>query len=102
MQNTQQLNLDFISDHMPLEPKQEVYGLVVKWLDDQPLGRKFGPFEIQSHIIAVTGGRKRPQDGTITRYIRRYNEQGGHILNTSRARSVYMKNGHRKVANAEK
>lgn len=97
MQNTQQLNLDFISGHMPLEPKQEVYDLVVKWLDRQPLGRKFGPFEIQSHIIAVTGGKKRPQDGTITRYIRKYNEQGGHIENISRSRSTYVKTEERKV-----
>jgi len=93
----QQLNLDFISGHMPLEPKQEVYNLVIKWLDRVAVGRKFGPFEIQSHIIAVTGGKKRPQDGTITRYIRRYNEQGGHITNTSRSRSIYVKEAERKV-----
>ena len=92
-----QLNLDFISGHMPLEPKQEVYALVVKWLDRVQVGRKFGPFEIQSHIIAVTGGKKRPQDGTITRYIRKYNEQGGHIENISRSRSTYVKTEERKV-----
>ena len=97
MQNTQQLSPNFSSGRMPLEPKQDVYSLVVKWLDDQPIGRKFGPFEIQSHIIAVTGGKKRPQDGTITRYIRRYNEQGGHIENTSRSRSTYVKTEERKV-----
>ena len=93
----QQLTLDLTVGPLPVAPKQEVYGLVVKWLDDQPLGRKFGPFEIQSHIIAVTGGKKRPQDGTITRYIRKYNEQGGHIENISRSRSTYVKTEERKV-----
>ena len=97
----QQLTLDLTVGPLPVAPKQEVYDLVVKWLDRQPLGRKFGPGEVQDHIITVTGGKKRPQDGTITRYIRKYNEQGGHILNTSRARSVYMKNGHRKVKNEQ-
>ena len=93
----QQLTFDLTVGPLPVAPKQEVYALVVKWLDRQPVGVKFGPFEIQSHIIAVTGGKKRPQDGTITRYIRRYNEQGGHIENTSRSRSTYVKTEERKV-----
>lgn len=93
----QQLTLNLTVGPLPVAPKQEVYALVVKWLDRQPVGVKFGPFEIQSHIIAVTGGKKRPQDGTITRYIRRYNEQGGHIENTSRSRSTYVKTEERKV-----
>lgn len=93
----QQLTLDLTVGPLPVAPKQEVYALVVKWLDRVQVGRKFGPFEIQSHIIAVTGGKKRPQDGTITRYIRKYNEQGGHIENTSRSRSTYVKTEERKV-----
>lgn len=93
----QQLTLDLTVGPLPVAPKQEVYALVVKWLDKQPVGSKFGPSEIQSHIIAVTGGKKRPQDGTITRYIRKYNERGGHITNTSRARSIYVKEAERKV-----
>lgn len=93
----QQLTLDLTVGPLPVAPKQEVYALVVKWLDRVQAGRKFGPFEIQSHVIAVTGGKKRPQDGTITRYIRKYNEQGGHIENTSRSRSTYVKTEERKV-----
>ncbi len=93
----QQLTFDLTVGPLPVAPKQEVYALVVKWLDSVQVGRKFGPFEIQSHIIAVTGGKKRPQDGTITRYIRKYNEQGGHIENTSRSRSTYVKTEERKV-----
>lgn len=93
----QQLTFDLTVGPLPVAPKQEVYALVVKWLDRVQVGRKFGPFEIQSHIIAVTGGKKRPQDGTITRYIRKYNEQGGHIENTSRSRSTYVKTEERKV-----
>jgi len=93
----QQLTLDLTVGPLPVAPKQEVYALVVKWLDRVQVGRKFGPFEIQSHIIAVTGGKKRPQDGTITRYIRKYNEQGGHIENLSRSRSTYVKTEERKV-----
>jgi len=93
----QQLTLDLTVGPVPVAPKQEVYNLVIKWLDRVQVGRKFGPFEIQSHIIAVTGGKKRPQDGTITRYIRKYNEQGGHIENTSRSRSTYVKTEERKV-----
>ena len=93
----QQLTFDLTVGPVPVAPKQEVYALVVKWLDRVQVGRKFGPFEIQSHIIAVTGGKKRPQDGTITRYIRKYNEQGGHIENTSRSRSTYVKTEERKV-----
>ena len=93
----QQLTLDLTVGTVPVAPKQEVYNLVIKWLDRVQVGRKFGPFEIQSHIIAVTGGKKRPQDGTITRYIRKYNEQGGHIENTSRSRSTYVKTEERKV-----
>ena len=93
----QQLTFDLTVGPLPVAPKQEVYALVVKWLDSVQVGRKFGPFEIQSHIIAVTGGKKRPQDGTITRYIRKYNEQGGHIENISRSRSTYVKTEERKV-----
>jgi hypothetical protein len=93
----QQLTLDLTVGPVPVAPKQEVYNLVIKWLDRVQVGRKFGPFEIQSHIIAVTGGKKRPQDGTITRYIRKYNEQGGHIENISRSRSTYVKTEERKV-----
>lgn len=93
----QQLTLNLTVGPLPVAPKQEVYALVVKWLDRQPVGSKFGPSEIQSHIILVTGGKKRPQDGTITRYIRKYNERGGHIENTSRARSTYVKTEERKV-----
>lgn len=93
----QQLTFDLTVGPLPVAPKQEVYALVVKWLDSVQVGRKFGPFEIQSHIIAVTGGKKRPQDGTITRYIRKYNEKGGHIENISRSRSTYVKTEERKV-----
>lgn len=93
----QQLTLNLTVGPLPVASKQEVYALVVKWLDRQPIGMEFGPFEIQSHIIAVTGGERRPQDGTITRYIRKYNEHGGHITNISRSKSVYVKEAERKV-----
>lgn len=80
-----------------LAMKQEVYALEVKWLDKVPVGRKFHPNEIREHIMAVTGYHKQPDGGTITRYIRKYNEQGGHIENISRSRSTYVKTEERKV-----
>ena len=92
----QQLNLDLSVGPLSIEPKRDVYDLVIKWLDDQPIGKKFNPLDIQRYVEIVTGGKRIPHDGTITRYIRKYNEQGGDILNISRAKSIYMKNGRRK------
>jgi len=93
----QQLTFDLTVGPLPVAPKQEVYALEVKWLDNVPVGRKFHPNEIREHIMAVTGYHKQPDGGTITRYIRRYNEKGGHIENISRSRSTYVKTEERKV-----
>lgn len=93
----QQLTFDLTVGPLPVGPKQEVYALEVKWLDKVPVGRKFHPNEIREHIMAVTGNKKQPDGGTITRYIRKYNEQGGHITNTSRSRSTYVKEKEREV-----
>lgn len=92
-----QLTFDLTVGPLPVAPKQEVYALEVKWLDKVPVGRKFHPNEIREHIMAVTGNKKQPDGGTITRYIRKYNEQGGHITNTSRSRSTYVKEKEREV-----
>jgi hypothetical protein len=42
----QQLTFDLTVGPVPVAPKQEVYNLVIKWLDRVQVGRKFGPFEI--------------------------------------------------------
>lgn len=91
----QQLNLDLYVGPLSMEPKYEVFELVCKWLDKQPVGKKFGPRDIQDHVELVTGGVRRPQDGTITRYIRKYNEQGGCVTCLSRAKSLYIKDKQR-------
>lgn len=94
---TQKLNPELSVGSLPIKPKMAVVKLVFKWLDELPVGRKFGPSEIQNYVFSVTGGERRPQDGTITRYIRMYNEKGGSIENTSRSRSIYRKNNNREV-----
>ncbi|HKM08835.1 MAG TPA: hypothetical protein VJ869_17890, partial [Sphaerochaeta sp.] len=54
-------------------------------------GKEFGPRELQKHVRQSTGGKRNPQDGTITRYIRAYNAQGGMVKNISRSKSLYRK-----------
>ena len=93
---TGQMDL-FKQPNMRMEPKWNVIEMVFNWLDAQPVGRKFGPKEIQNHIEDITDRERQPQDGTITRYIREYNAQGGSILNVDRAKSQYMKEKHRRL-----
>lgn len=85
-----------LQPNLPFEAKESVLKMVFAWIDDQTVGRIFGPRDIQDFIVAKTGGEKQPQDGTITRYIREYNAQGGFVINTSRSKSKYMKNANRK------
>jgi hypothetical protein len=87
----------FTKTSVPLEPKWNVLKIVFDWLDAKPVGYTFGPKEIQDHVEYVTCGDRRPQDGTVTRYIRDYNAQGGCITCTSRAKSRYTKDKKRRV-----
>jgi len=80
---------------MPLRPKYNLTVMVFDWLDRFPVGQKFGPEKIQIHIESITGGACRPQDGTITRYIRKYNEHGGDVTCVSISKSLYVKNRQR-------
>lgn len=77
--------------NIPLEEKTNVLQLVFGWLDRVTPGREFGPRELQKFVRQQTNGRRNPQDGTITRYIRAYNAQGGRIKNVSRSKSLYRK-----------
>ena len=58
------------------------------WTTSRPAG-EFGPRELQKYVRQSTNGKRNPQDGTITRYIRAYNAQGGHVKNVSRSKSIY-------------
>lgn len=76
--------------------KRDVKKIVFEWLDNiLSVGREFGPAEVQRHVRIVTSGKRKPQDATITRYIRFYNEEGGHIRNSSRSKSLYIKEKNR-------
>ncbi|MEA4865331.1 MAG: hypothetical protein VB088_08035 [Sphaerochaeta sp.] len=77
--------------NIPLEEKTNVLRLVFGWLDKVAPGREFGPRELQKFVRQQTDGKRNPQDGTITRYIRAYNAQGGRIKNVSRSKSIYRK-----------
>ncbi len=76
---------------IPMEEKRAVIRIVFDWLDNQPGGKEFGPRELQKHVRQSTDGKCNPQDGTITRYIRAYNAQGGSVKNISRSKSLYRK-----------
>ena len=76
---------------IPMEEKRAVIRIVFDWLDNQPDGKEFGPRELQKHVRQSTSGKRNPQDGTITRYIRAYNANGGHVKNVSRSKSLYRK-----------
>ena len=88
----------FTQPNIPLEPKWNVLKIVFDWLDAKPVGHTFGPRDIQDHVSYFTCGDRQPQDGTITRYIREYNAQGGSITCLSRARSKYVKDKQRRLA----
>jgi hypothetical protein len=75
--------------NIPMEEKKPVLRIVYNWLDNQPAGREFGPRDLQKYVRQSTNGKRNPQDGTITRYIRAYNAQGGHVKNVSRSKSIY-------------
>ena len=83
---------------IPMEEKRAVIRIVFDWLDNQPDGKEFGPRELQKHVRRSTEGKRNPQDGTITRYIRAYNANGGHVKNVSRSKSLYRKEEIQRVA----
>lgn len=76
---------------IPMEEKKPILRIVYNWLDNQPAGREFGPRDLQKYVRQSTNGKRNPQDGTITRYIRAYNAQGGMVKNISRSKSLYRK-----------
>ena len=80
-----------MTSSVPMEEKVPVIKLVFCWLDKVTPGRPFGPRELQSYVRRQTNGEHNPQDGTITRYIRAYNAQGGRIKVVSRSKSLYAK-----------
>ncbi len=72
--------------------KESVYKMVCTWLDEIPAGEQFTPHDLQNYVIRKTGGKRRPHDATITRYIRYYNQvEGGMIKCVDRNRSKYRK-----------
>lgn len=85
------LNEKSVQGNIPLPIKTPVLRMVFSWLDEQPPGREFGPRDLQRYVSRITGGKRRPQDGTITRYIRAYNARGGKVINSSRSKSRYRK-----------
>ncbi|MGE4526707.1 MAG: hypothetical protein AB7D24_12585 [Sphaerochaeta sp.] len=83
---------DGYNDNIPLPKKGDLQKHVFAWLDSITTGREFGPREGQKYVRMTSGGMLRPQDGSITRYIRKYRERGlGNIVNSSRSKSLYVK-----------
>lgn len=74
-----------------LQEKRKIRKCVHQWLDNVPPGRVFGPRDVQSDIRLVLG--ENPYEGTITRYIRSYNQVNGRkiVVIGPKQRSRYMK-----------
>lgn len=74
-----------------LQEKRKIRKHVHDWLDRVTPGREFGPREVQSDVRLVLG--ENPYEGTITRYIRSYNERNGRqiVVIGPKQRSRYMK-----------
>ena len=83
-----------------LQEKRKIRKHVHDWLDRVTPGREFGPREVQSDVRLVLG--ENPYEGTITRYIRSYNERNGRqiVVIGPKQRSRYMKLA--EVCDAEK
>lgn len=75
----------------PLKTKQTVIDCVFEYLDNVDPCHEFSPSEVQVYVSYRTNGRCKPQDGTVTRYFRMYNERraGGFVMNTSKHKSRY-------------
>ena len=74
-----------------LQEKRKIRKCVHQWLDKVPPGRVFGPREVQRDVMLMLG--ENPYEGTITRYIRSYNERNGRqiVVIGPKQRSRYMK-----------
>ena len=74
-----------------LQEKRKIRKHVHDWMDRVTPGREFGPREVQSDVRLVLG--ENPYEGTITRYIRSYNERNGRqiVVIGPKQRSRYMK-----------
>ena len=74
-----------------LQEKRKIRTCVHNWLDKVEPGRQFGPRDVQSDIRLVLG--ENPYEGTITRYIRSYNQVNGRkiVVIGPKQRSRYMK-----------
>lgn len=75
----------------PLQIKQTVIDCVFEYLDRVDPCHEFSPSEVQVYVSYRTNGRCKPQDGTVTRYFRMYNERRCEraVINTNRAKSRY-------------
>lgn len=74
-----------------LQEKRKIRKCVHNWLDNVAPGKEFSPREVQSDVRLMLG--ENPYEGTITRYIRSYNQANGRkiIIIGPKQRSRYMK-----------
>lgn len=82
-----------------LPDKFNVREICFDWFNGLIVGKEFSPEQCMKHIRLVTGGKCKTRDGTVTRYIRRYNKMGGNIRNSSRSKGLYVReNDHEVIA----
>lgn len=85
-----------------LAEKPKVRECVYRWIENAPSGREFGPRDVQADVRRMLNGED-PYEGTITRYMRRYNQTHGRkiiVLVSEKKKSRYMKLA--EVCDAEK
>lgn len=63
------------------------------YIDNMHDGATFHPRDVIYHISRMTNGRRRPHDGTITRYIRERRAKRNDVELVDSAKSKYRKKG---------
>jgi hypothetical protein len=78
----------------PLSIKKTILDYVFEYLDNVDSSHEFCPSEVQVYVYYRTNYEHKPQDGTITRYFRMYNERRGAklVINTNKHKSLYRRN----------
>jgi len=79
-----------LQPNLPFESDFVISKLIFEFLDKQPEGKKFFSQDIGDFIAYTTGGRRKPQGGTITRCIRLYRARVRSVVVTNSAKSEYM------------
>jgi hypothetical protein len=70
---------------------ETVKDMVYAYVERLPVGQKFSPRDIVSHIHFITNGKKSPMDGTVTRMLRKRRTDVSDVAVSNRVRSIYIK-----------